>query len=599
MTESDPARERDVTATEILREFQDDWEAGLRPNLVEYASRAPQNARREVLAELINADLRRRRSLGENPSPTDYIQRFPADQPTISAAFSAIDDTIVTEGSRREPDLGSTEVDIAVGEMLGKYEIRSVLGIGGMGVVFGCYDSVIRREVAIKLLSSKHSTNENALSRLLQEAQTAGAMHHPNIVGIYDVLEVEGAYYVVMEKVPGDDLSEVLKKSTRGFLDWKLATRIAMDCCDALTAAHAQGLIHRDIKPQNIMLTVESTVKLLDFGLAKSDQEPEKALTQHGTILGTPDFMSPEQCSDREIKSLSDIYSLGATYFDLLTGHPPFTECGTQLQVMFAHCNQPVPSVVEERPELPAGCDRIIQRAMAKRPEDRYPSAAELRKDLAALLSEEKPSAPVAAPAEPDVKSFPWKIAAGGAVVVAALAALFMMSGLFSGRSDDGLQTENGSAVAGNANQNLPTFRGVTADTIRLGTTTAFNGPNEELGRNMVIGMKSYFDSVNDAGGVHGRRIELTVLDDRYDPDKALENMKQLFEDRKVFAVIGNVGTPTANVTSAFASQNGHLFFAPLTGASLLREDPPDRYIFNYRAQLPRRDGGGTVQVFR
>ncbi|WP_339911189.1 ABC transporter substrate-binding protein [Symmachiella dynata] len=584
MTESDSARERDVTATGILREFQDDWEAGLRPNLEDYASRAPEDVRQEVLAELINADLRRRRSLGENPSPTDYIQRFPADQPTISAAFSAIDDTIVTEGSKREPDLGSTEVDIAVGEMLGKYEIRSVLGIGGMGVVFGAYDTVIRREVAIKLLSSKHSTNENALSRLLQEAQTAGAMHHPNIVGIYDVLEVEGAYYVVMEKVPGDDLSEVLKKSTRGFLDWKLATRIAMDCCDALTAAHAQGLIHRDIKPQNIMLTVESTVKLLDFGLAKSDQDSEKALTQHGTILGTPDFMSPEQCSAREINSLSDIYSLGATYYDLLTGHAPFTESGTQLQVMFAHCNQPVPSVVEERPELPAGCDRIIQRAMAKRPEDRYQSAVEMRKDLAALLSEEEPPPPVAAPAVTAAKPFPWKIAAGGAVVVAALVIFFALSGLFNDRSNDGLQTENGNAVAGKANQNVPTFRGVTADTIHLGTTTAFNGPNEELGRNMVIGMKSYFDSVNDAGGVHGRRIELTVLDDRYDPDKALENMKQLFEDRKVFAVIGNVGTPTANVTSVFASKNGHLFFAPLTGASLLREDPPDRYIFNYRA---------------
>ncbi len=586
VTSSDRLSDADDTTTEILREFQEAWDSGARPDMQAFAARVTARVRRRDRGEVINADVARRKNLGENPSPTDYLEHFPADQPTISAAFSAHDDTIVTEGGSRDADLGSTEVDLAVGEMLGKYEIRSVLGIGGMGVVFGAYDTVIRREVAIKLLSTKHATNETALSRLLQEAQTAGAIHHPNIVGIYDVLEVEGAYYVVMEKVNGDDLSEVLKKSARGFLDWKLATRIVMDCCDALSAAHARGMIHRDIKPQNIMLTVESTVKLLDFGLAKSDQNSETALTQQGTILGTPDFMSPEQCSSREITRLTDIYSLGATYFDLLTGHPPFAASDTQLKVMFAHCNQDIPQATEVRPELPAGCDAIIERAMAKRPEDRYQSARDFKTDLEALLADEEQTASASSQKKKstDGTKVPWRVVAGASLATVVLAVLLSFSGIFRGPSDGNGSAANSSSAEVKLNRGLPPFRGVTADMIHLGTTTAFNGPNEELGRNMVIGMKTYFNSVNDAGGVYGRRIELTVLDDRYDPAKALENMKQLFEDRKVFAVIGNVGTPTASVTSAYASENSYLFFAPFTGASLLREDPPDRYVFNYRA---------------
>lgn len=586
MTDTDPTRKRNIPAEEILREFQEAWDKGARPDLAEYAARVPERIRREVLAELVNADILRRKQLGENPTETDYLEQFPADQTTITAAFGIHFDTIINEGTHRDIDLGSTEVDVAVGEMLEKYEIRSVLGIGGMGVVFGAFDTVIRREVAIKLLSSKHSTNETALMRLLQEAQTAGAIHHPNIVGIYDVLEKNGAYYVVMEKVNGDDLGKVLENSAQGRLDWKLATRIVMDCCVALEAAHSRGLVHRDIKPQNIMLTPESAVKLLDFGLAKSDQNAETSLTQQDTVLGTPDFMSPEQCNSSGISPVTDIYSLGATYFALLTGHPPFADCGTQLKVMFAHCHLDVPKIALETPEVPARCDEIIGRAMAKRPEDRYQSALELRTDLQELLSTEiasKDEVPAQSPAATSASSA-WKVAAGMSAIAVLLAGLLAIGGLFQPPAGADAKKATIDSAAKNSNQGIPPYRGVTASAIHLGTSTAFNGPNEELGRNMVVGMKTYFDSVNDAGGVHGRRIDLTVLDDRYDPGKALDNMKQLFEDREVFAVIGNVGTPTASVTSSYASKNNYLFFAPFTGASLLREDPPDRYIFNYRA---------------
>lgn len=578
MADSPPDRDVSTNEKQLVLDFQAAWESGGRPNLEDFVDKIPAESRKVILTNLINVDVVQRRKQGEDPTPTEYMKRFPTEQPTVSAAFNAISDTLGDAKPARDPALGSTEVDIAVGQTLGKYEIRSVLGVGGMGVVFGAFDTVIRREVAIKLLSTKHSTNEKALSRLLQEARTAGVIHHPNIVAIYDVLEQDGAYYVVMEKVNGENLSEVLKKSERGFLDWKLATRILIDCCDALAAAHGRGMVHRDIKPQNIMLTVESTAKLLDFGLAKTDTVGETALTQEGTILGTPDFMSPEQCSAGAITPLTDVYSLGATYFALLTGQPPFASQGSYLKVMFAHCNRPIPAVTGSCPSVPVGCEAIINRAMAKKPEERYHSAAEMKSDLEAVLKGSQTAATIELSGEDSTvratRSRTNRVAEISALV--AIPALILL-GLFLNRPRDASNLSN-------VNAGIPPFRGVTANKIQLGTTTAFNGPSEELGRNMVVGMKTYFSKVNEDGGVHGRQIDLTVLDDRYDPERALENMEELFELRNTFAVIGNVGTPTAQVTAKYASQNRYLFFAPFTGASLLREDPPDRYIFNFRA---------------
>jgi serine/threonine protein kinase len=564
----------------VLLSFQAAWERGENPALEDFVGEIPLLSRRQLLCDLINVDVVQRRKIGETPAPEDYIARFPSDRPTVEAAFNVLTDTMWEDRPVRDPCLGSTEVDVAVGQMLGKYEIRSVLGVGGMGVVFGAFDTVIRREVAIKLLSTKHSTNEKALSRLLQEARTAGAIHHPNIVGIYDVLENDGSYFVVMEKVNGDNLEEVLTKSDVGHLDWKVATRIAIDCCDALAAAHSRGMVHRDIKPQNIMFTGESAVKLLDFGLAKTDAIGDTALTQEGTILGTPDFMSPEQCTAGEVSPQSDLYSLGATYFALLTGQPPYASQGSYMTVMFAHCNRPVPELSGVRPGIPLACDAIVQRAMAKAPEERYASATDMKADLEAVLAGSA-AAVTSATLRSQTIAFPQESTRrrwnrGYIAVALLIPALVLLGVFFSNRQD--------ASDAKILNATIPPFRGVTPDTIHLGTSTAYNGPSEELGRNMVVGMQAYFDGVNEAGGIHGRKIKLTVLDDRYDPERALANMEDLLEDREAFAVIGNVGTPTAKVTSKYASQNGLLFFAPFTGASLLREDPPDRYVFNYRA---------------
>ena len=584
-------QDKTVTHRQYVAAFEDAWQSGDRPNLEEYVQTIPRELRDEVLPELLDIDLVFRRKQGESPSISEYLKRFPNLEPTGSTKSESLHETVIGETPERDPALGSTEVDLAVGQKLGKYEIRSVLGVGGMGVVFGAYDTIIRREVAIKLLSIKHSTNETALQRLLLEAQTAGSLHHANIVGIYDVLEEDGNYFVVMEKVTGQNLSDVIKESEEGSLDWKTATQIVIECCDALQAAHDRGMIHRDIKPQNIMLTNESKAKLLDFGLAKSEQTGDTALTQEGTILGTPDYMSPEQFSNGHVSHLSDIYSLGATYFSLLAGHPPFAAQGSHLKVMYAHCNLPVPDI--DRPGMPVRCVKIIERAMEKKPEARFQSIAEMKDSLESLFEESQTltvemPAPVPTPqsaTKPNqVKQRnPWVVVATACAVLLGLALVFSPL-LKHGGDDSAAQKETVVENVDDSSTVVPEFRGVTADTIHLGTTTAYNGPSKELGRNMVVGMRTKFLSVNDGGGVHGRKIEMTVLDDSYDPDQALANMHELFENRNVFATIGNVGTPTAKVTAKYSSESGHLFFGPFTGASLLREDPPDRYVFNYRA---------------
>ena len=572
-----------VSARQTVKRFEEAWKNGDRPDWVQMLNEAPLELRTDLFRQLTTIDIREREKLGEKPQLDEYLSQFPHEGPTISASVDQKSDTVDDEVSESQYLDRTQNLDITIGQKLGKYEIRSVLGVGGMGIVFEAYDTVIRRSVAIKHLSSKHSTDETALSRLLQEAQTAGSIHHPNIVGIYDVVEEGGSYFVVMEKVNGKNLGEILKTTPGRALDWKLATKVLMNCCHALVAAHKRGMIHRDVKPQNIMLTVESSAKLLDFGLAKSEETTNTTLTREGTILGTPDFMSPEQCGAGEVTALSDIYSLGATYFALLSGHPPFSSAGSQLKVMFAHCNHPVPTL--DRIGIPNACQSIINKAMAKLPEDRFQSADEFGMALEEISEEDQPETVISA-RKIQTASLHWTLGRLSLAIIALLAAIpliYFGADIVSDSRRDGVV--DGSQPREDADQKLSTpFRGVTSDMIHLGTTTAFNGPNEELGRNMVIGMRTYFKGVNDAGGIHGRKIKLTVLDDRYVPDRALENMQNLFEEREVFAAIGNVGTPTAKVTSRYASENGYLFFAPMTGAGLLREDPPDRYLFNYRA---------------
>ncbi len=269
---------------------------------------------------------------------------------------------------------------------LGKYQLKSRLGQGGMGIVYLATDTRLKRDVALKLLPKEMASDEATVKRFLREARAAARLNHPNVVAVYDVDQQRGDCYLVMELVNGCTASELL---AQGPLSWSEATRLIAEACRGLAAAHEAGLVHRDIKPSNIMRTHDGLVKLADFGLAKAAEDSEHAknpLTQSGTILGTPQYMSPEQCRGEPIDARSDLYSLGATYFTLLTGQAPF-EDASPLQVMFAHCSKPTPDPRDRQADLPPGCSAIVMKSMAKSRVERFGSAKEMLTALTELLA--------------------------------------------------------------------------------------------------------------------------------------------------------------------------------------------------------------------
>jgi serine/threonine protein kinase len=283
-------------------------------------------------------------------------------------------------------------------QIVGKYRILRRLGQGGMGVVYQGEDNLLSRPVAIKVLPRALSENPEALQRFLIEARAAARLNHPHVVTIYEIEEMQGTYVLVMELVEGGSVEDLLQK--QGRLPWREATRIVLDACRGLDAAHAQNLIHRDIKPANLLRTLDGTTKLADFGLAKMEATLATVLTAANQILGTPSYMSPQQCRAAGVDARSDIYSLGATWFHLLTGQPPYVG-DSVMQVMFQHCNTPIPNPRESVPEIPEACAALVRKALAKAPEDRFASAGQMAGALERLLwqtSGEKGQAPASPP---------------------------------------------------------------------------------------------------------------------------------------------------------------------------------------------------------
>lgn len=327
--------------------------------------------------------------------------------------------------SSADADQGESNHARSGGEKrLGKYRILNRLGRGGMGVVYAAEDTLLKRPVAIKVLSSAVAKNPESLKRFLREAQAAARLIHPHVVAIHEIDQRDGLWFIVMEMIEGGSLQDYLRRQTA--LPWPEATRLLADACQGLIAAHRVGLVHRDIKPANLMRTAEGRVKLVDFGLAKAACETSE-LTATGTVIGTPNFMSPEQWRAEPLDDLSDIYSLGATYHALLTGQAPYAG-RDPLQVMYACCSEPPPDPSRCGVEIPAACVAIIQRAMAKEPMDRYANAHQMLADLLGLLGEDAPADPSSdgtnasshAPT-PAANSFDFSvITAGGSATAAA-----------------------------------------------------------------------------------------------------------------------------------------------------------------------------------
>ena len=271
---------------------------------------------------------------------------------------------------------------------MGNYEILGRLGAGGMGTVFKARHRRMKRVVALKVLSRQAAGSEKFVGRFQREVEAIARLSHPNIVMAFDADEGEAGPFLVMEFVNGRDLASEVE--TGGPLPAAAAVDRILQAARGLEYAHAQGIVHRDIKPGNLLRDADGVVKVADLGLARlSDTEGgpggSTSLTQAGTVFGTVDYMSPEQAVDSgDVDQRADIYSLGCTLYFLLTGLPPY-QGGTVMAVMLKHRDAPIPCLCAARPDLPAELDAVFRRMVAKTPADRYPTMAELAAALEQL----------------------------------------------------------------------------------------------------------------------------------------------------------------------------------------------------------------------
>jgi beta-lactam-binding protein with PASTA domain/tRNA A-37 threonylcarbamoyl transferase component Bud32 len=257
-----------------------------------------------------------------------------------------------------------------------RYRTIEKIGAGGMADVYKAMDEVLGRTVAIKVMHAHFAADPAFVQRFRHEAQAAANLSHPNIVNIYDWGQQTGTYYIVMEYVRGTDLKQLVAQ--RGRVEPLKAAEYAAQVCAALSVAHGYGIIHRDIKSHNLVLTPDGTVKVMDFGIARA---VNSTMTQTGSVLGTAQYVSPEQAQGRALTPATDLYSLGIVLFELATGTLPF-EGETPVTVALKHVNEPAPAARSVDPEVPPALEAIISRAMEKDVARRYASADEMRDDL-------------------------------------------------------------------------------------------------------------------------------------------------------------------------------------------------------------------------
>jgi eukaryotic-like serine/threonine-protein kinase len=272
---------------------------------------------------------------------------------------------------------------VVVGELIaGRYELEKLVGSGGMSNVFRAHDRLLERTVALKILHEQYTRDNDYVERFRREARAVAQLAHPNIVTVIDRGEQDDRQFIVFEYVDGQNLKDL---SARGPLDAGDAIRLALQVARALSFAHHRGLVHRDVKPQNVLLNEDGQAKVTDFGIARSLDV--HGVTQTGTVLGTSDYIAPEQARGQKVDPKTDIYSLGAVLYELLTGEVPFAG-DNFVAVAMRHVQEPAPSLLERRPDCPLRLDLAIQRAMAKDPADRFASMDEFCAELEACLAE-------------------------------------------------------------------------------------------------------------------------------------------------------------------------------------------------------------------
>ena len=279
-----------------------------------------------------------------------------------------------------------------------RYELEELVGTGGMSTVFRAYDLQLDRRVAIKILHEHYASDPEYLERFRREARAVARLSHPNIVTVIDRGDDDGRQYIVFEYVEGENLKELVLHEGR--LPVRRALELALAIADGLSFAHQRGLVHRDVKPQNILLNQEGELKVTDFGIARS-LHVEHGVTQTGTVLGTGEYLAPEQASGKTVSAATDVYSLGVVLWELLAGDVPFTG-ENFVAVALRHVNELPPDLRERRTDVSPRLAAAVNRALAKDPESRFPSMAAFAKELRSCLAELDETAAGAAPPRAD-----------------------------------------------------------------------------------------------------------------------------------------------------------------------------------------------------
>ena len=270
-----------------------------------------------------------------------------------------------------------------VGTLLsGRYRLDAEVGHGGMSTVYRAFDTVLERQVAIKLMHREIASDSDQLERFRREARAVAQLNHPHVVGVIDVGEDGSTPYIVLEYVEGETLKDRIRRAGR--LPIPEAVAYAIEIARALGAAHVRHIVHRDVKPQNVLIDEEGTARVTDFGIARSLEE--EGLTADGRVLGTTDYVSPEQALGHAVTGQSDLYSLGVVVFEMLTGDVPF-HGENQVAVAMKHVREELPDVQLRRPEVSSALAAVLDRATAKDLGERYATAEQLIDDLAEVLS--------------------------------------------------------------------------------------------------------------------------------------------------------------------------------------------------------------------
>jgi len=272
-----------------------------------------------------------------------------------------------------------------VGEVLAdRYELEELVGAGGMSSVYRAHDRLLDRKVALKILHQQYSDDDEYVQRFRHEARSVAALSHPNIVTVIDRGEHGGRQFIVFEYVRGDNLKQLLERE--GPIPVETALEFAIQVARALSFAHQKGLVHRDVKPQNVLLNGDGQAKVTDFGIARS-LDVKHGMTQTGTVLGTSDYIAPEQAQGLRVDECSDVYSLGVVLYELLTNEVPY-KGENFVAVAMRHISEPPPPVRDKRREVSPRLEAVVMCAMAKAPADRFPSMDEFCRELTECLAE-------------------------------------------------------------------------------------------------------------------------------------------------------------------------------------------------------------------